>query len=196
MKKALLILLCLSIGLDAVAQKPEHQYPETYVQYVPGAFVVGAPLFGLKPEHGFGERMLKCAVAYTAEFALVYGMKNLITETRPDGSSDNSFPSGHTATAFVGAELVRQEFGWAWGGLFYASAVYVGVMRVEHGRHWWWDTLAGAGIGIASAWVGKYVSEQVWQLLGQFGAKRSSLELMPSYDPYSGALCAGFTYRF
>ena len=29
---------------------------------------------------------------------------------RPDGSSRNSFPSGHTATAFMGAEFFRKEY--------------------------------------------------------------------------------------
>jgi membrane-associated phospholipid phosphatase len=28
------------------------------------------------------------------------------------GSTYNSFPSGHTTTAFVGAEFMNQEFGW------------------------------------------------------------------------------------
>ena len=49
----------------------------------------------------------------------------------------NSFPSGHTANAFCGAELMRIEYG-NWVGLAgYAVAVTTGVMRMYNERHWW-----------------------------------------------------------
>lgn len=37
-------------------------------------------------------------------------LKSVTKVERPDGSARNSFPSGHTAMAFMGAELLRREF--------------------------------------------------------------------------------------
>lgn len=72
---------------------------------------------------------------------------------RPDGSAFNSFPSGHTATAFVGAEVLRREY-WhvsPWIGITgYAVAAGTGFLRMYNNRHWLTDVLAGAGIGILS----------------------------------------------
>ena len=72
---------------------------------------------------------------------------------RPDGSSRNSFPSGHTATAFMGAEFLRKEY-WdvsPWIGVAgYAVAAGTGFFRMYNNRHWLTDVLTGAGIGILS----------------------------------------------
>lgn len=73
---------------------------------------------------------------------------------RPDGSSRNSFPSGHTATAFLGAEILRREY-WKvspWIGIAgYAVAAGTGFFRMYNNRHWLTDVVAGAGFGILSA---------------------------------------------
>ena len=79
--------------------------------------------------------------------------KKLTHRTRPDSSTDNSFPSGHTATAFVAAEFLHQEYGeksvWiSVGG--YTMATLIGVSRVFNNRHWVSDVVAGGGIGILS----------------------------------------------
>ncbi len=73
---------------------------------------------------------------------------------RPDGSTKNSFPSGHTATVFMGAELLRREYQDVspWIGVAgYSVAAFTGFMRMYNNRHWLTDVLAGAGVGILSA---------------------------------------------
>lgn len=40
----------------------------------------------------------------------VLGLKSITKIERPDGSSKNLFPFGHTATAFAGAEFLWQEY--------------------------------------------------------------------------------------
>ena len=74
---------------------------------------------------------------------------------RPDGTSANSWPSGHTATAFVGATILHKEYGLTRSPWFsvlgYGTATATGVMRVLNNRHWISDVLSGAGIGIMSA---------------------------------------------
>ena len=95
------------------------------------------------------------------------------TAPRPDGSANNSFPSGHTATTFMGAELVRIEYGdespWYSVGA-YAVATTVGVLRVYNERHWFTDVFAGAGVGILSArighWLLPYTRKMMYKLTG------------------------------
>ena len=81
-------------------------------------------------------------------------LKYVVDEERPDGRAHNSFPSGHTATAFNGAELVRYEYGTWWGVGAYGLATAVGLSRVYHKRHYIWDVGAGALFGVLSARIG------------------------------------------
>jgi len=78
-----------------------------------------------------------------------YSLKYAVDEQRPNGHGE-SFPSGHTSVAFAGAEFIRKQYGWGWGLPAYVSASVVGWSRVEAGKHWTHDVLAGAAIGILS----------------------------------------------
>ena len=120
-------------------------------------------------------------------------LKNVVKEERPDGSAFNSFPSGHTTLAFAGAELLRRHYGNAWGALGYSMAIGVGIGRVIHNRHWWWDCVAGAGIGIGSAALGSLCVKPIKQV---FGLEDSNLTMVPAVDPVSGALCANICWTF
>lgn len=130
---------------------------DDYVQYVPVAFYLTLDYMGLKAKHSFGERVAVAAVTYIAVTALSQGLKYAVREPRPDTGTRNSFPSGHTMTAFAGAELVRSEYGWGVGMGAYALAATVGFMRMYNGRHWFNDVLAGAGLGILSARIGYWM---------------------------------------
>lgn len=44
--------------------------------------------------------------------AIVYTLKNTVGEGRPDSGRRNSFPSGHTAQAFVAASFLAKEYGY------------------------------------------------------------------------------------
>jgi len=89
------------------------------------------------------------ALAFARMEAATYGLKYSIEAERPNGGSE-SFPSGHTASAFMGAEFIRKEYGNGWGLPAYAVAGWVGYSRVESGNHYWRDVLGGALIGIAA----------------------------------------------
>ena len=130
---------------------------DDYVQYVPVAFYLTLDFMGLEAKHSFGERVAVAAVTYISVTALSQGVKYIVREPRPDTGSRNSFPSGHTMTAFAGAELVRSEYGWGVGMGAYALAATVGFMRMYNGRHWFNDVLAGAGFGILSARIGYWM---------------------------------------
>ena len=130
---------------------------DDYVQYVPVAFYLTLDFMGLKAKHSFGERLAVGVVTYLSVTALSQSIKYIVREPRPDTGSRNSFPSGHTMTAFAGAELVRSEYGWGVGMGAYALATTVGFMRLYNNRHWFNDVLAGAGFGILSARIGYWM---------------------------------------
>lgn len=196
MNKAILILVAfLTIFHSASAQiRSEWCYYETSLQYVPLVMSVGLQYLGADTRTVLLDRAI--AMASTAAIVSVSVnaiLKNVVKEERPDGSAFNSFPSGHTTLAFAGAELLRRQYGNAWGGLGYAMAFAVGAGRVIHNRHWWWDCVAGAGIGIGSAYLGTLSVKPIKRL---FGLGESSLTLNPTVDPVSGVLCANLTWRF
>ena len=101
-----------------------------------------------------------------------------------------SFPSGHTGTAFLGAELVRKEYGWGWGSAAYAVASTTAVLRMYNNEHWLSDVIAGAGLGILCANVGTWLRDPVTDLLCL------DTWLRPVFDPISGLLCAQVGVNF
>ena len=198
MRRFFLIVLISLLPFLGMAQNREYSYPETWMQFTPAVFHLGAAELGLKCESSFAERAVTATLAYGTEAIICYTLKTLIREERPDGSRFNSFPSAHTAAAFTGAELIRGDYGNGPGSAFYACGIYVAAMRVQHRRHWWWDTVAGASIGVASVYIARALEEPVWELLESWGLKRGgeSLSLAPTHDPASGAICATLAIRF
>lgn len=65
--------------------------------------------------------------------------------------TSGSFPSGHAAFFFALAMAIF-FFHKKWSILFFAGAILIGVARITAGIHWPIDILAGAIVGILSAW--------------------------------------------
>ena len=105
-------LLALALALTLVPAKAQRNtgYYEDYVQYIPVVMDLGLDLVGVRSADGCPDILIATATSYLTEIVLVNGFKLLIKEQRPNGTAYNSFPSGHTATAFTGAELVRMEY--------------------------------------------------------------------------------------
>ncbi|WP_227992698.1 phosphatase PAP2 family protein [Shewanella psychropiezotolerans] len=80
----------------------------------------------------------------------VEGLKYAIDKERPDGSDNDSFPSGHAADTFAAATFVQQRFGWEWAIPAYIGAAYVGYPRIASDQHHIEDVLIGAAIGVVS----------------------------------------------
>lgn len=126
---------------------------EDYVQYLPAVTAPALNVGGLESRHTLGQLALLEGGSYLLGAAILYGAKYGFGVLRPDGSAYNSFPSGHTFTSFVGAEVVRLEYGedYPWVAVTaYVVATAVGAARIYHDRHWLGDVLAGAGLGILS----------------------------------------------
>ncbi|GAA4046851.1 hypothetical protein GCM10022409_36150 [Hymenobacter glaciei] len=86
--------------------------------------------------------------------ASTFAVKQLRGEPRPNESDNLSFPSGHTAQAFLAASIVHTEFRdkSQWYGIgAYTIATSVAALRMVNDKHWQSDVVAGAGFGILSA---------------------------------------------
>lgn len=114
-----------------------------------GAIALPASGLVAAAAHKDKQGALQLAKAYGATMAIVYVLKPVVDRQRPDGGTE-SFPSGHSASAFAGAAFLERRYGWRYGVPAYAAAAFVAYSRVEAKRHWTSDVIAGGAIGIAS----------------------------------------------
>jgi membrane-associated phospholipid phosphatase len=155
----------LALSLAGVVHAAPAEGPETGIERSADALLVGIPVaaFGLTYllqngdgqavgydlMHMTGSPRHDLSLALVRAGAVTYGLKYSVDETRPNGG-EGSFPSGHTAVTFAGAEFIRKQYGWKWGAPAYAAASFVGWSRVHTDDHWTHDVLVGALIGFSS----------------------------------------------
>ena len=161
-----------------------HHYDD-YLQFAPLAGQLGLRLAGVK---GITDNPLQMVVADALASASMLAITSAIKYTarveRPDRSSRNSFPSGHTAMAFTSAELLGIEYGsrYPWiRPVGYAVASATGLGRLLNNRHWVGDVITGAGLGILSAHIGYWAADRI------FGRSRRQLSPAVAF-PSTGLL--------
>lgn len=115
-----------------------------------GVVALTALAIGLPAVHGDSRGAIQSAGSEAAAGLVVSGLKQIFPERRPDGSDNNSFPSGHTAVSFAAAASIFRREGASIGIPAFAAASFVGVARVEADKHHWYDCVVGAGIGTAA----------------------------------------------
>lgn len=151
--------------------------------YAPLVCYAGLDFVGVRSRRPLVDRAIVGATSVIIYVAVANTLKYTVREPRPTGNELTSFPSGHTGTAFLGAELLRQEYG-PWIGLAgYTVATGVGVMRILNGRHWLNDVVAGAGIGILSARAGEWLLPFNRRWLGLNRKRGEQLVVCPAYIP-------------
>ena len=130
---------------------------ENVLQYVPISSV-------LESKHNWRDLVCLGSGAALLNVALSNSLKYIYRAERPYPGVYNSFPSGHTITAFFGAEMLRREYGEEYPGIAiagYTVATSVGLLRMYNNRHWASDVLAGAGLGILCTslmyWLAPYL---------------------------------------
>ncbi len=143
---------------------------DNFAQYLPGLSVFGLHAMGINGKNSLRVATGRYLISSAIMSVIVQSVKRISMIQRPNGSGNNAFPSGHTATAFVGAEFLNQEYGYKspWysiGGYILASAV--GYMRIYNNRHWARDVIAGAGVGIGT-------TKLVYALARQFRPRQGS----------------------
>ena len=140
---------------------------DDYTQFFGPAAVVGLKLAGVEGRSDWPRLLASAGMGYGIMALFVNTIKHTAKEMRPDGSTANSWPSGHTATAFVGATLLHKEYGLTRSPWFsvagYGVATATGVMRVLNNRHWISDVLSGAGLGILSGELGYAICDLLFK---------------------------------
>ena len=126
---------------------------DNYLQYSPAIAVYGLNAFGIKGKNNLVDRTFIYGLSTFISSVFVLSLKKITKVQRPDNSGFNSFPSGHTTTAFAAAEFLRTEYkeiSPLYGIAGYAAATATGVLRLYNNKHWVSDVVAGAGFGILS----------------------------------------------
>jgi hypothetical protein len=157
---------------------------DDFSQFVPVLSVYGLNAIGIKGKNNFRDRSVIFGTSFVLMSATVLSLKKLTHVERPDSSTNNSFPSGHTANAFAGAEFLYQEYKDVspWIGIAgYAVATGTGFFRIYNNRHWLSDVVMGAGIGILTTkiayWTFPYIDHKIFK-----GGKNLHAEILPFYN--------------
>ena len=188
--KGFIIALAMTLALTAQAQEdfrhsidtdlhalrncvvPGFHYSyDDYLQYAPAALTLGLKACGYESRSGWGRMIVSDAFSAAIMAGAVNGLKYSVGRLRPDGSRRNSFPSGHTATAFMTATMLHKEYGWRspWfsiGG--YTAAAVTGISRILNNRHWLSDVIAGGAIGIGSVHLGYFITDCIFKEKGLY----------------------------
>lgn len=167
---------------ETIAHRP-HNSPfkiDDFLQYGPIAMLAVLRVAGIKGNNNVFQKTTLLAASTAIQGIVVTSIKTISNVKRPDHSSHNSFPSGHTTTAFAGAEMLRLEYGktspWiAVTGYLMAGAT--GFFRMYNNRHWFNDVIAGAGFGIASTDLAYLLNHKVfWRK-----SKKQSMSVFPMF---------------
>lgn len=164
-------------------QKDYHQPWDNFTQYAPLVATWGLHAAGVEGQSSWKRLAASNAISAMFMAGLTNTLKYTVRERRPDGSSSNSFPSGHTATAFMAATILHKEYGQTQSPWYsvagYSMATATAVGRVLNNRHWVTDVLVGAGVGIIATDLGYFVTDL---LMKGKGKKRSVLKTFSSNE--------------
>jgi membrane-associated phospholipid phosphatase len=171
---------------------------DDYTLLAPAVAVYALNLAGIKGKNNFVDRSAMYVMSNAIANGLVFSTKKLAGVVRPDSSDQYSFPSGHTAAAFVSAEFLRQEYKDVspWIGVAgYATAVATGVLRMYNNKHWLNDVVVGAGVGILSVRISYWLYPVIKNaILKKTGSARTNTMVMPTYQ--NGAFGVGMVTTF
>lgn len=145
--------------------------------------VAGAPLAaawimkaaGVKSRSTTRRMFTANAFALGLAAGITQGTKHMTKEVRPDLSDEHSFPSGHTALAYVSATVLSREYDhispWITVGA-YSAATATEMLRMRHNAHWLNDLYMGAGIGVVSTHLGYWLADRIY---GEEGINKPEL---------------------
>ncbi|MDF2382862.1 phosphatase PAP2 family protein [Nostoc ellipsosporum NOK] len=142
-----------------------HTKVDNYLQYAPIAIAYGLDAFGVPSRTDLLNRSVILAKGELMTLGAVNFLKKTTHTLRPDGTTYNSFPSGHTAQAFAAATFLAQEYKDRLPWMPYAAygmASSVGLLRMANNRHYVSDVLVGAGIGILSMKLSYWTHQYKW----------------------------------
>jgi membrane-associated phospholipid phosphatase len=173
---------------------------DDYMQYMPAAGVFALNLAGKKGLNHLSRAVINWGAGMLIMSAMVHSVKYASKVMRPDNTSANSFPSGHTATAFMNASFLNKEFGCrnaAYGIAGYAMGALTGIERSLNNRHWISDVLAGAGIGILSTEFAYMIVNRFYKNQGDYFPDCSTNTSYRTTENYSHVSAhVGYSFLF
>lgn len=184
-------LLNYAIGHEVITHQPEKFQIDDITQYVPAASVYALNLAGIKGKNNFKDRTIILGLSALFTAASVNSIKYTAKVERPDKSANNSFPSGHTAVAFMGAEFLWQEYKDVsiWYGIAgYTIAAGTGIFRIYNNKHWVGDVAFGAGLGILSTKVAYWIYPYIEQKISKNNRDKKNMTLVPFYNGQQGGI--------
>ena len=116
---------------------------------------ISTPLYGLylTYENSDKDGRIQFYKSSVATVLTTHFLKRAIDKPRPDGTNNNSFPSGHTSAAFSGATFIHKRYGFNNAWPVYVVASFVGYSRVYAKKHYWEDVVAGATLAGINTWI-------------------------------------------
>ena len=162
---------------------------DDYIQFAPAAAVYALNLSGIKGKHNLFDASMLYVTSAAIMGVSTHFVKQGVGRERPNGNGENSFPSGHTASAFMAAEFLHQEYKdvnpWiGYAGYFVATAT--GTLRMYNNKHWFSDVVAGAGFGIASTKISYLIYPYIKSLFTT--KKDGNFTFMPFHQQGSAGL--------
>lgn len=145
--------------------------------YLNAIYVLGNLIhYGLSGEQESAKRGYIMTSSSLWTLAATVSLKRLAHRSRPLFPDEkDSFPSGHSSMAFNFASVVTAEHGLLWGLPAYTVASFIAYSRMNDGRHWLSDVVAGATIGASFGW-GVYLNQSGGS------SSYSKLQLSPFLD--------------
>ena len=80
-----------------------------YLQYSPAAVMLILKAAGLESRNDWPRMITADGASVVIQAAVTNAVKYTLKRERPDGRAHNSYPSGHTATAFMCATMLHKE---------------------------------------------------------------------------------------
>jgi membrane-associated phospholipid phosphatase len=139
---------------------------------VVGAFFVAGRF---APQGRFRAASYDFAQALIVTEVYTGALKYTVRRERPDGSSNLSFPSGHSSAVFTLATVADRHYGWKVGLPAYLLASGIGLARIEKNKHYLSDVLGGATLGVI-------VGRTVTRVNDERPARQRRLEVGPASD--------------
>ena len=142
---------------------------DDYIQYIPYISAYALDWAGIESLHNSKRKTVTLSTAIGLNLLVIQTLKYTVKEPRPNNGEHNSFPSGHTATAFMGAHFFHKEYAHKsplYSIAAYALATMTGVLRQLNDRHWVSDVLVGAGLGISLTEFAYFLNDKWWDEKG------------------------------
>ena len=207
MRRPLHHLLCSSLALASLGSTPSFGASEIFDRREGDISNAGDVIQILLPAGAFASSMWllddeegawMLAKSVTTSTLLTHTLKAGFGRLRPDGSTQNSFPSGHTQAAFSGAAYIHHRYGSEWGLPAYGAAAFVGTSRLWANRHFLDDVMAGASIATLSSlyWVQPHSSQLAVLPVSDGDSVGVQLSYNPNAKPLGKADAPTRGYRY